>query len=197
MTKRAVLLLLFGGYLSDVVCQWLVDMLMAAGTAQAGILHPRQLECAPHETRCEAGDTGTYKCVDLQTDIFNCGGCNVPCYSPDFLSTCRGGKCWCGEREACWDGTSEWCPNMNWDHAYCGNCTNKVCCDEGIERSFRGQSSQLMEEGPTTSTRAIAYSSAWRRKSATWEPALDAPKAIWHATASLSATFAPMSKTIL
>ena len=86
-------------------------------------------------TACEAGltycpDAGA--CVDLQTDLENCGACGEICESDLVAVDCRGGEC---VRADCpvgleYCGAVDLCRDLSSDPEHCGACAN--ACASGI-----------------------------------------------------------------
>lgn len=89
---------------------------------------------------CEAGLTycpGAGACVDLLSDMSNCGACGEVCESELVPVECRSGVC---ERASCpvgieFCGAVDGCRDLTTDPAHCGACAN-VCasgvCSGGV-----------------------------------------------------------------
>lgn len=94
---------------------------------------PEAATCPEGLTYCaESGD-----CVDLQTDLANCGACGSICESGLVGVECRNGECVradCPEGiEYC--GAVDLCRNLSVDPEHCGACGNACAsgvCIEGV-----------------------------------------------------------------
>ncbi len=102
-------------------------------------------DCAPGQTcrplstgvyfcalpcRAPQPDMCSYLCVDLQTDLNNCGTCGTGCYLPNADSACQAGKCLSlGCSDPGWaDCTSEpGCETALGAIDNCGGCGDPVC----------------------------------------------------------------------
>jgi hypothetical protein len=79
---------------------------------------------------CPAGETlCSLWCADLQTDVQNCGSCDIACQgwdaSTDSSPTCQAGVCMCGAERACprHDAPNKFhCPDYETDNYNCGAC---------------------------------------------------------------------------
>ena len=86
----------------------------------------------PTPVTCPAGTTDCGGvCLDLQTDVNNCGACGNVCpeAEPGFDVGCAAGNCFFMRERACAEGLSscnEVCVNRQTDPANCGTCGN-VC----------------------------------------------------------------------
>jgi hypothetical protein len=78
--------------------------------------------CDPNQACCSAA------CTDVQSDVTNCGGCNVGC-APGGDS-CSGSNCRCAGGSACSAGSSccagVGCVDLQTDPFHCGDC-NHAC----------------------------------------------------------------------
>jgi hypothetical protein len=88
---------------------------------------------ASAQATCEAGltDCGGI-CVDLQSDMNNCGACGEICESDLVPVECRSGVC---ERASCpvgieYCGAVDGCRDLSSDPAHCGACAN--ACASGV-----------------------------------------------------------------
>jgi hypothetical protein len=96
----------------------------------------------PTPVVCPAGTTDCGGvCLDLQTDVNNCGACGNVCpeAQPGFDVGCAAGNCFFMRERACAEGLSscnEVCVNRQTDPANCGTCGN-VCAPGQI--CFGGQ----------------------------------------------------------
>jgi hypothetical protein len=107
-------------------------LLGAAGKLQHGHAHTA-VRAAVHQARqdCDQGlqlcfDYGKPICVDLQTNLENCGECGSICFGHmDSAAACTGSKCICqpSGRPAC---NGVWCPDFMNDSGNCGDCWNSV-----------------------------------------------------------------------
>jgi photosystem II stability/assembly factor-like uncharacterized protein len=75
------------------------------------------MNCPTHLTRCGQ------RCVDIQTDLAHCGGCDKPCDFPHASATCSAGACAMG---ACQDGF------WNLDNETANGC-EYACAPSGAE----------------------------------------------------------------
>jgi hypothetical protein len=76
---------------------------------------------APRLTMCKGN------CVDVQTDVNNCGACGRACpTSPGLGSSCLNGTCACAQGFTLCNDT---CVNLRFDSYNCGTCGN--ACDGG------------------------------------------------------------------
>jgi hypothetical protein len=96
---------------------------------------PTPIVCPPGTTDCGG------VCLDLQTDVNNCGACGNVCpeAQPGFDVGCAGGNCFFMREPACAEGLSFCngvCVNRLTDPANCGLCGN-VCAPGQI--CFGGQ----------------------------------------------------------
>jgi hypothetical protein len=87
---------------------------------------PSAQSCLPGLTRC--GST----CVDLSSDLNNCGACGEICESGLVPVECRSGVC---ERASCpvgieYCGAADLCRDLSSDPLHCGACGN-VCAPGG------------------------------------------------------------------
>ncbi|MEM9189702.1 MAG: hypothetical protein AAGF12_11035 [Myxococcota bacterium] len=99
------------------------------------------------EARCPSGSPlmcGA-ACVDPNTDLANCGGCDQPCGAPRLPGTCAGGTCTLGSCEAGWgdcdDDLGNGCETPLDTVINCGSCG--MACDgaaacEGMPSCARG-----------------------------------------------------------
>ena len=89
---------------------------------------------------CEAGLTycpNAAACVDLQTDLENCGACGAVCESDLVPVDCRGGEC---VRASCpvgleYCGAVDLCRDLSSDPEHCGACGNACAsgmCSNGV-----------------------------------------------------------------
>lgn len=89
---------------------------------------PASAACEPGFTQCGAlGD-----CVDVQSDLDNCGACGAVCESGLVPVECRGGEC---VRASCpvgveYCGAVDGCRDLSSDPAHCGACGN--ACPGGV-----------------------------------------------------------------
>jgi hypothetical protein len=70
------------------------------------------------------GGRGATQCVDLQTDLDNCGLCGVTC--PD-AAVCEGGACICPSNTTDCSGT---CSDLQTDGNNCGACGTACAAGE-------------------------------------------------------------------
>jgi hypothetical protein len=96
---------------------------------------PTPIVCPAGETECSG------ICVDLQTDVNNCGTCGTICPEgqPGFVRGCAAGNCFFMRERACAEGLSSCngvCVDRQTDPANCGLCGN--ACGAG-EICFGGQ----------------------------------------------------------
>lgn len=123
---------------------------LAAGMALAGMLPGRAqaMQEASEATDCDAGltfctDAGA--CVDLQTDMANCGACGSVCESQLVPVACRAGEC---VRADCppgieYCGAVDLCRDLSIDPEHCGGCGNACAsglCVDGACADAPGQS---------------------------------------------------------
>jgi hypothetical protein len=108
--------------------------LLAAMTAVGS--HPGRAAAAQADASiCEAGFTycpGTGACVDLQSDLNNCGACGEICESELVPVECRSGVC---ERANCpvgvtYCGAVDGCRDLSSDPGHCGACQQP--CASGV-----------------------------------------------------------------
>jgi hypothetical protein len=106
---------------------------LLAVAAVAGWL-PRSGAAAPaRQAGCAAGLTDCYGvCVDLLTDLNNCGACGSVCESGLVPVRCRDGVC---ERASCpvgieFCGAVDGCRDLSSDPLHCGACQN--ACASGV-----------------------------------------------------------------
>lgn len=110
--------------------------LLAAIAVAGG--RPRRVSAAQADApapSCEAGltycpDAGA--CVDLQSDLNNCGACGEICESGLVAVDCRGGEC---VRADCpvgleYCGAVDLCRDLSTDPSHCGACAN--ACASGV-----------------------------------------------------------------
>ena len=101
-------------------------------------------DCTPSGRNCCRDWHGDYTCVDLQTDVENCGVCGNRCYS-GYGFVCMGGQCVCargttpcGSQQCCRNNTCchmggrYYCSDLDTD-SDCGSCgthctLNERCC---------------------------------------------------------------------
>lgn len=70
-------------------------------------------------------------CVDPETDVDHCGGCNMPCAAGQV---CSGGEC----TVACGEGLTrcaDACVDTSVDHEHCGSCSSPCAAEEACEDS--------------------------------------------------------------
>jgi hypothetical protein len=108
---------------------------LLAATAALGVGLPRFLAAqdASAQMACGSGltDCGGI-CIDLQSDMNNCGACGSVCESQLVPVECRGGVC---ERANCpvgieYCGAVDGCRDLSSDPAHCGACAN--ACASGV-----------------------------------------------------------------
>jgi hypothetical protein len=71
-------------------------------------------------------------CIDIQSNMSNCGGCGVTC-DPETSNACSTGDCVCNFGTACAAGTTccgTGCKNIDTDPNNCGEC-GRVCGENG------------------------------------------------------------------
>ena len=89
---------------------------------------PASDPCQPGLVQCEA----VGECIDLQSDLDNCGACSAICESGLVPVECRGGEC---IRASCpididYCGVVDGCRDLASDPAHCGACGN--VCPSGV-----------------------------------------------------------------
>jgi hypothetical protein len=94
------------------------------------------ISCPPSTTACSGS------CVDTQTDVSHCGGCNVAC-GPES-DRCQDGKCHCGDKQPiCTNGLScqsGACACVAGVGSLCsGCCTSATQCAPGTSTAACGQ----------------------------------------------------------
>ena len=98
-------------------------------------LPPLQIE--PADSCVYMGLTSCYgSCIDIETDVNNCGGCGLSCSPPaGASSTCADRKCGItcnANRGDCNGDTKDGCESdLQTDNANCGSCN--VACQNGAK----------------------------------------------------------------
>jgi hypothetical protein len=78
--------------------------------------------CNACTVSCSTGSCCMTGCVDLSTDVTNCGTCGAACPGGQGCSRghcCPTGQTWCDNA-----GPAGACVNLNNDDDHCGSCTN-------------------------------------------------------------------------
>jgi len=105
------------------------------GLLAAAVAAWRPRPAAALSTTCDAGLSyceSAGGCVDLQSDLNNCGACGSVCESNLVPVDCRGGEC---VRANCpvgieYCGIADGCRDLSSDPAHCGACGN--ACASGV-----------------------------------------------------------------
>lgn len=89
--------------------------------------------CEPGLTFCENAGA----CVDLATDLNNCGACGAACESGLVAVACRGGECVRADcpPEQTYCGAVDLCRDLANDPLHCGACQNPCAsgvCSDGV-----------------------------------------------------------------
>lgn len=87
-------------------------------------------DCAPPDC-CPDPETGDGVCVDTQTSLEHCGGCNDACFT-NLADACVAGECVCGDEPACSGGDtccSSQCVDTDTSFQNCGGCGAGFACD--------------------------------------------------------------------
>ena len=104
-----------------------------SGTAPTPSPTPSPAPTVPSEQSCLAGLTRCGSvCVDLSSDLDNCGACGEICESGLVPVECRSGVC---ERASCpvgieYCGAADLCRDLSSDPEHCGACGN--ACSSGV-----------------------------------------------------------------
>lgn len=93
------------------------------------------VRCSTTQERCCFGDDGTPACIDVTSDVENCGLCGLDCVAALRGDHCESMQCACGDfpigctgeaSSICCpvaaDGRTERCANLGRDFADCGEC---------------------------------------------------------------------------
>lgn len=107
--------------------------------------------CSTTRERCCTNDEGADECIDVSSDVTNCGLCGLDCVATQRGDRCIAMQCSCGgfaigctgeQNSTCCppadDGRSERCANLGRDFGDCGGC-GRTCdvtqanrCEAGL-----------------------------------------------------------------
>jgi len=108
------------------------------------------VRCSSTQERCCFGDDGVPACIDVASDVANCGLCGLDCVATRRGTRCEAMQCACGDFPvgctgdltsfccpAAADGRSERCVNLGRDYGDCGEC-GRTCLPTQANRCEGG-----------------------------------------------------------